>query len=94
MFDIGLTSAKCLFARRRMGKTEFLKQDLIPAAKEAGYTVVYSNLWELEIDPATALAYENALRRLGNKNLITKIEYGKYQFEDEGFYDWVGHLVE
>ena len=58
LFDIGLTSAKCLFARRRMGKTEFLKQDLIPAAKEAGYIVVYSNLSELEIDPATALAYE------------------------------------
>ena len=58
LFDIGLTSAKCLFARRRMGKTEFLKQDFIPAAKEAGYIVVYSNLWELEIDPATALAYE------------------------------------
>lgn len=58
LFDLGLTSAKCLFARRRMGKTEFLKQDFIPAAKGAGYTVVYSNLWELEIDPATALAYE------------------------------------
>ena len=58
LFEIGLTSAKCLFARRRMGKTEFLKQDFIPAAKEAGYTVVYSNLWELEIDPATALVSE------------------------------------
>jgi len=58
LFEIGLTSAKCLFARRRMGKTEFLRQDFIPAAKEVDYLVVYSNLWELEIDPATALAYE------------------------------------
>ncbi len=58
LFNIGLTSAKCLFARRRMGKTEFLKQDFIPAAQEAGYIVVYSNLWELEVDPATALGYE------------------------------------
>lgn len=58
LFDIGLTSAKCLFARRRMGKTEFLKQDFIPAAKNKGYKVVYSNLWELEIDPATAIVYE------------------------------------
>jgi len=58
LFDIGLTSAKCLFARRRMGKTEFLKQDLIPVAKTKGYLVVYSNLWELEVDPATALVYE------------------------------------
>ena len=58
IFDMGLTSAKCLFARRRMGKTEFLKQDLIPAAKERGYLVVYSNLCELETDPATAIVYE------------------------------------
>ena len=58
LFDIGLTSAKCLFARRRMGKTEFLKQDLIPSAKDKGYKVVYSNLWGLESDPATAIVYE------------------------------------
>lgn len=58
LFDIGLTSARGLFARRRMGKTEFLKKDFIPAAEKAGYLVVYTNLWELEIDPATALVSE------------------------------------
>ena len=31
VFDIGLTSARVLFAKRRMGKSEFLEQDLIPA---------------------------------------------------------------
>ena len=50
LFDMGLTSARGLFARRRMGKTEFLKKDFIPAAEKAGYLVVYTNLWELEID--------------------------------------------
>ena len=35
---------------------------------------------------------QNALRRLSNKNLITKVEYGIYQFEDEAFADWVKHL--
>ena len=60
LFDMGLTSARGLFARRRMGKTEFLKKDFIPAAEKAGYLVVYTNLWELEIDPATALV--SALR--------------------------------
>lgn len=55
LFDIGLTSARGLFARRRMGKTEFLKKDFIPAAQKKGYVVVYTNLWELEVDPATAL---------------------------------------
>ena len=34
----------------------------------------------------------NALRRLANKNLITKVDYGRYQFEDEAFQDWVKHL--
>ncbi|MBA2655459.1 MAG: hypothetical protein H0U70_00550 [Tatlockia sp.] len=125
LFEIGLTSARGLFARRRMGKTEFLKKDFIPAAEKAGYIVVYTNLWELEIDPATALVSElyrvigdlhgqlamkkigvslglgsnvkkntiqNALRRLANKNLITKLEYGIYQFEDEAYSDWVKHL--
>ena len=58
LFDIGLTSARGLFARRRMGKTEFLKKDFIPAAQKAGYVVVYTNLWELEVDPATALVSE------------------------------------
>jgi hypothetical protein len=58
LFDIGLTSARGLFARRRMGKTEFLKKDFIPAAQKSGYMVVYTNLWELEVDPATALVSE------------------------------------
>ncbi|AYK03147.1 hypothetical protein [Legionella sainthelensi] len=58
LFDIGLTSARGLFARRRMGKTEFLKKDFIPAAQKKGYVVVYTNLWELEVDPATALVSE------------------------------------
>lgn len=58
LFDLGLTSARGLFARRRMGKTEFLKKDLIPAAQAHGYVAVYTNLWDLEIDPATALISE------------------------------------
>jgi len=39
LFDLGLTSARSLFAKRRMGKTEFLKKDFIPAAEKAGYGV-------------------------------------------------------
>ncbi|MFC5474767.1 hypothetical protein [Paraherbaspirillum soli] len=58
LFEVGLTSARGLFARRRMGKTEFLKQDFIPAAEARGYVAVYVNLWDLELDPATALVSE------------------------------------
>lgn len=53
-FEIGLTSARALFAKRRMGKSEFLEQDLIPAAREAGYATVYLNLWDARREPAPA----------------------------------------
>ncbi len=58
LFELGLTSARGLFARRRMGKTEFLKKDLMPAAIARNYLVVYANLWDLEVDPGTALISE------------------------------------
>ena len=54
VFDIGLTSARALFAKRRMGKSEFLEQDLIPAARDAGYATVYLNLWDARSQPAPA----------------------------------------
>ena len=54
VFDVGLTSARALFAKRRMGKSEFLEQDLIPAAQEAGYATVYLNLWDARSQPAPA----------------------------------------
>ena len=51
----GLTSARGLFAPRRMGKTEFLLQDLVPAARGAGVLAAYANLWDNRSDPARAL---------------------------------------
>ena len=35
--NLGLSSARGLFDRRRMGKTEFLVQDFMPAAQAGGY---------------------------------------------------------
>jgi hypothetical protein len=55
-FDLGLTSARGLFARRRMGKTEFLKYDLLPAAARAGYLAAYTNLWDSTDQPGQAIA--------------------------------------
>jgi len=54
-FELGLSAARGLFARRRMGKTEFLMQDFMPAAEAIGYIAVYINLWDLRKDPAQAL---------------------------------------
>jgi len=55
-FDLGLTAARGLFARRRMGKSEFLKHDLLPAALAAGYRAAYVNLWDDTDHPGQALA--------------------------------------
>jgi hypothetical protein len=55
-FDLGLTAARGLFARRRMGKTEFLKHDLLPAALHDGYLAAYTNLWDSTDHPGQALA--------------------------------------
>ena len=61
MFALGLTSARGLFAKRRFGKSEFLEQDLIPAAQAAGYRTAYVNLWDNRENPADALVEAIAL---------------------------------
>jgi hypothetical protein len=55
LLGLGLSSARTLFARRRMGKTEFLQKDLVPSAQTSGYLTAYVNLWEDEDEPAAAL---------------------------------------
>lgn len=61
-FELGLVSATALYARRRMGKTEFLTKDLTPAAVAMGYAVGYCNLWQENQQPGEALV--GALRQL------------------------------
>jgi hypothetical protein len=53
--DIGLIKSLALFAQRRMGKTEFLRKDLVPAAEQAGYITIYVSLWESREDPEAVL---------------------------------------
>jgi len=71
-FDLKLSSARGLFARRRMGKTEFLQQDLLPAARERGYLVAYTNLWDNRSHPDVALvsALVGALAPQGMKAVL------------------------
>ncbi|AGW95795.1 hypothetical protein [Cupriavidus sp. DF5525] len=54
-FDLKLSAARGLFALRGMGKTEFLRRDLMPAAVEHGYLTAYTNLWGNRTSPETAL---------------------------------------
>lgn len=74
-FDLKLSSARGLFARRRMGKTEFLRRDLSPAARERGYLVAYTNLWDDQDAPDAALisALRDALAPAGLAGVISKI---------------------
>jgi len=76
VFDVGLTSARALFAKRRMGKSEFLEQDLIPAARKAGYLTAYLNLWDARSQPAPAFlaALTRALRPTGLRKLAKTLK--------------------
>lgn len=71
-FELGLTSAKGLFAKRRMGKTEFLKRDLLPAAQANGYRVAYVNLWQSRQNPESALV--DAIFAAMNTTLVDKLK--------------------
>ncbi len=75
-FEIGLISAQALFAPRRMGKSEFLEQDLIPAAQKAGLLTAYLNLWDAREHPRGALigALARARSLRGLSALIRKLK--------------------
>lgn len=58
-FDSGLSSALTFFAPRRMGKTEFLRKDITPAAEMAGWQVFYFSF--LDVEQAAAQSFTQAL---------------------------------
>jgi len=74
-FDIGLESARGIFAKRRMGKTEFLKKDLIPAAEKSGYFTAYANLWDDKNNPGKVLisAIAEAVKPKGLSKILEKL---------------------
>lgn len=73
-FALGLTAARGLFARRRMGKTEFLCKDLLPAAVEKDYLVAYTNLWGTATpDAAIVSALAEALEARGLRAVLTAL---------------------
>lgn len=74
-FDIGLTSARGLFAKRRMGKSEFLEQDLIPAAQAEGYLTAYLNMWDARTHPTPSLVavLSRAMEPKGLSKLVKRL---------------------
>jgi hypothetical protein len=75
-FDLGLNSARGLFARRRMGKTEFLQKDLAPLAAAQGFLVAYANFWEDKSAPESALvsAIARALEPTGFEAVLARLK--------------------
>jgi len=75
IFQVGLISAQALFAPRRMGKSEFLERDLIPAAQKSGLLTAYLNLWDAREHPRGALigALARASSPRGLSGLLKKL---------------------
>lgn len=71
LFESGLSSSLVFFAPRRMGKTEFLRKDITPAAEAAGWRVIYFSFLDAGKNPASK--FKQALtERLTQKSLTRK----------------------
>jgi hypothetical protein len=75
-FDVGLIAARTLFAPRRMGKSQFLEKDLMPAAREHGMMSAYLNLWQSRTAPTQALlgAFSAALEPRGFARFLKRLK--------------------
>ena len=51
MFENNLSSALVFFAPRRMGKTEFLRKDIMPLAERHGWAVFYFSFLDVGLNP-------------------------------------------
>ncbi len=51
----GPSSAITMFGPRRMGKTEFLRDDLGPLAEIKGHQVIYISFWQSKLSPLAVL---------------------------------------
>ena len=54
----GPSNAITMFGPRRMGKTEFLLEDLGPLAEKRGHPVIYVSFWQSRLSPLAVLLNE------------------------------------
>lgn len=76
MFETGLSSALVFFAPRRMGKTEFLRKDISPAAEKRHWKVFYFSF--LDVESTAAAEFCKSLTSFAEKiglgrNLLEKV---------------------
>lgn len=70
---IDARSGLFLTARRRVGKSTFLREDLVPEAQKRGWLTIYVDLWEdKSADPAFLLADAIKQAIAANEGLILK----------------------
>ena len=84
--DLGLCSARVLFGKRGIGKSEFLELDLIPAAWSEGYVTAYLNLWEARTHLTASLmaALGRALGPKALSKLLRRLNIPQKMFETSG----------
>lgn len=71
MFGSGLSSALVFFAPRRMGKTEFLRKDIMPLAESLGWKAFYFSFLDVGAEPA--IEFSQALAEFIEKiTILTK----------------------
>ena len=78
LLSAGPIVSTTIFAPRRTGKTVFLRQDLTPAAIDAGYTVAYADLWQTRLSPGVALVrgLEEALEpKTLSQKVLNKLQH-------------------
>lgn len=72
MFENGLSSSFIFFAQRRMGKTEFLRKDMLPVAESKGWNVLYFSFLDAADNPVEQ--FNKALEHyINNRGIISKI---------------------
>jgi hypothetical protein len=71
--DAASASGIFLAAPRRTGKSTFIREDLRPALKQAGFEVIYADLWEdKQADPADVITASIKQALLRQHGLISK----------------------
>ena len=72
-FQSNVRSGVFLSGIRRIGKTTFLKQDLIPALEADGALVIYVDLWAERSRSPLALVYETVQQTLGQFHTVSHL---------------------
>ncbi len=72
LFENGLSSSFIFFAQRRMGKTEFLRKDMLPVAESKGWDVLYFSFLDAADNPVAQFS-ETLEEFINQRGIMAKI---------------------